>query len=234
MSSIRYVWDVATDTPCLEVDGGEAASVVTAEPHIYGPSVSLRRGEGTCYLHYDCVSSIRQETNDSQSITAVRDFGAFGTAMLPNAPSTGYAGGVRYMDGGTTLSLYVRHRMYGAAIGSWLSRDPVEDPLSPNPYIYVLNAPTNYVDPSGLYIPPRCRKWCKEESHHWFPTGLKTKITSRCTKVDPTFKINDYTTCLPKCSGPNLAKCKCNCGVHNYLHSGWHGTPGGLWNVTAQ
>jgi RHS repeat-associated protein len=42
------------------------------------------------------------------------------------------------------------NRQYNAALGRWLSRDPLEETMGANLYAYVGNSPTMYADPSGL------------------------------------------------------------------------------------
>ena len=50
--------------------------------------------------------------------------------------------------------VYLRARWYDATVGRFTSPDPVAPhlsyPQSINAYVYVLNNPVNYTDPSGL------------------------------------------------------------------------------------
>jgi RHS repeat-associated protein len=50
---------------------------------------------------------------------------------------------------------YLRNRVYDPSIGRFLTRDPlsgsVANPQTQNRYAYVLNNPTNRVDPTGLH-----------------------------------------------------------------------------------
>ena len=72
-----------------------------------------------------------------------------------------------------------RLRMFSSTQGRWLSTDPVhgcgQNPQGLNRYAYVLNSPTNWVDPRGgficavfctlgcLELPPPFDIWCEEE-----------------------------------------------------------------------
>jgi RHS repeat-associated protein len=54
-----------------------------------------------------------------------------------------------YTDAATSL-LFAPYRMYDAALGRWLSRDPIGEEGGINLYGYVGNAPVNWFDPLGL------------------------------------------------------------------------------------
>ncbi len=46
---------------------------------------------------------------------------------------------------------YNGSRMYNASLGRWMSQDPMGLLPDTNPYRYVGNSPTNFVDPSGMW-----------------------------------------------------------------------------------
>jgi RHS repeat-associated protein len=73
-----------------------------------------------------------------------------GTAPAP----WGFAG--EFQD--PTGLLYLRARWYDPTIGRFLTRDPLPGlpsvPASLNPYVYALNNPVLYTDPSGEFIVP--------------------------------------------------------------------------------
>ncbi|MCG8430842.1 MAG: RHS repeat-associated core domain-containing protein, partial [Candidatus Omnitrophica bacterium] len=57
----------------------------------------------------------------------------------------------REYDGETGLYHY-RARSYNPEVGRFMQRDPVGYAAGINQYTYCLNSPTNWVDPSGLYV----------------------------------------------------------------------------------
>ncbi len=63
-------------------------------------------------------------------------------------PLYGYAG--REPDPSSGL-VYMRARYYDAALGRFISRDPIGLSGGLNVYAYVGNNPVNYVDPDGLF-----------------------------------------------------------------------------------
>jgi len=78
-----------------------------------------------------------------------------------------------------------RFRMYSATQGRWLSTDPIhgcgQSPQSLNRYAYVLNSPTNWVDPSGGLI---CAFFC----------------SVGCVELPPPFDVWCEIECLDACS----------------------------------
>ena len=65
---------------------------------------------------------------------------------LPNCPT-------RTANSGTNITLY---RLQSPGLGRWLSPDPlggdITNPQSLNRYPYVLNNPTTFIDPLGLFM----------------------------------------------------------------------------------
>ncbi|MBI3465587.1 MAG: RHS repeat-associated core domain-containing protein, partial [Planctomycetes bacterium] len=93
----------------------------------------------TKHIDYDSFGRVIGVTNGSGQ-----------PSTLDSGPSTrlGYTG--REFDSETGLQ-YNRARYYDAAIGRWLSEDPIGFSAGdPNLYRYVRNNPENSADPSGL------------------------------------------------------------------------------------
>jgi RHS repeat-associated protein len=92
--------------------------------------------------------------------------------MSPSAASA-YDNVVLYCgyrwDGETGL-YHVRHRMYHATLGRWLQRDPAGYSDSASFYQYVVSAPVNARDPSGLRVVGSVE--CP--GGEWYVTGTKT------------------------------------------------------------
>ena len=117
----------------------------------------------TRYLHHDRLGSVDTVTNESGAVVQRLKYQPFGQRRYANAveeiPSAmsvatkeGFTG--HEMDDEVGL-INMRGRMYDAAVGRFLSPDPiVSNPLSGqsfNPYSYARNSPHGYVDPSGLF-----------------------------------------------------------------------------------
>ena len=123
---------------------------------------------GTCYLTVDHLGSTRLVTDAQGAVKRRTDYHAFGWEINPGygnrSSVTGYAatdefnpkftGKERDYESGLNLD-YFGARYLASAQGRWTSPDPYlgsmrpEIPQSFNRYAYVLNSPTNYIDPDG-------------------------------------------------------------------------------------
>jgi len=69
-----------------------------------------------------------------------------------------YVGQLGYYTDSETSEVYVRARTVQPANGRWVCRDPIAFQESLNLYLYTLNNPQRFVDPSGLFggpiVPP--------------------------------------------------------------------------------
>jgi len=129
-------------------------------------------GGGTDY-HYtrDHLGSVRELMNGSGTVVSRFSYDAWGVmAQTSGTVGTpfGYAGYQYHAASGLNLTLF---RAYDAALGRWLSRDPIFEEGGVNLYGYVGNSPINFSDPTGLAGlitkgPPN--KWVQTES---FPDG---------------------------------------------------------------
>jgi len=112
----------------------------------------------TAGYHSDGRGSVRLLSDGSGLPRDAYAHDAFGYPQGPvgaDANPYRYAGerGVRALPA-TTALYQMGFRLYDASTGRFLSRDPLigglGTPLSTNPYVYALNSPLQYVDPSGL------------------------------------------------------------------------------------
>ncbi len=75
---------------------------------------------------------------------------------------------------------YYRARYYDPEVGRFLSRDPLGLAAGPNPYTYVENSPTNYLDPSGQVVDicRSMRPWNDQcfVSHYWRGFGRTVDV----------------------------------------------------------
>ena len=128
----RFVHDEAIDSPLSIVD------VPNSESY---------------YYHKDHLGSITGLSDSSQNNVEAYSYDAYGKTVKSSSVETGntfaYTG--REMDDDDLY--YYRARYYDPTVGRFLSEDPI-GLLSGdhNLYRYVLNAPLNFRDPSGLEI----------------------------------------------------------------------------------
>ena len=96
----------------------------------------------------------------------------------------------RRLDAQTGL-FYFRYRYYGAVIGRFINRDPIEYRGSKgNLYCYVDGSPVAYVDPLGLVSIPQALRACASE-----PTFV-LKVKCICTLLPPDGKTcKSLTSC---------------------------------------
>jgi RHS repeat-associated protein len=143
----------------FNVAGGEegpSAQVVYTEALAPAPASTTIR-----YLHHDPrLGSVVAVTDQSGTLKEAFHYDPFGrrtdklNAPLLNGPIDVPAGFTGHDHDDELGLINLRGRMYDPAIRRFLSADPhVTDPLlgqSYNRYSYVLNDPTNLVDPTGL------------------------------------------------------------------------------------
>ena len=139
-----------------EVRGG------TTLKYVYGPSMdeplAVDNGTALSYFHADALGSIARTTDTAGVVTATRQYDAWGNLEL-GVETGGYAFTGREWDPETGLYFY-RARYYDAKSSQFLAEDPVDYRNGVSRYAYVLDQPTNLVDPTGL-VP--CPKDCPDD-----------------------------------------------------------------------
>jgi RHS repeat-associated protein len=151
--STRYALDMAGGLPEVIVvtTGGASTQYLQVAGQILAQYDSGTWG----YILPDHLGSVRAETNALGQVTVARDFDPFGVPLQADGGGPfGYTG--EWWDNQAEL-LYLRARWYASDIGRFTQRDPwtgdYEQPLTLNPYLYVLSNPVNQVDSSGLQVP---------------------------------------------------------------------------------
>ncbi|BDU19972.1 RHS repeat-associated core domain-containing protein [Dyella sp. GSA-30] len=103
------------------------------------------------YVYTDPQGTSLAEADAQGNITATFDYAPYGTIALgapPNGP--GYTG---HVDDPETNLIYMQHRYYDAAIGRFVSVDPVSPKAANvfafNRYDYANDNPARYIDPDG-------------------------------------------------------------------------------------
>jgi len=152
----NYIWDVNAALPRLAVERNGAGSHLRS--YAYGLNrLSMLAGGQHYYFHPDSVGSTINVTSSSGQTEWTYSYEPFGSAqtetkndpMAPDNPNR-FAGELLDTDTG----LYdLRARVYDPANGRFGSLDPRPvSQASPyeGSYVYALNNPTTWVDPSGL------------------------------------------------------------------------------------
>lgn len=120
--------------------------------YVYGPGITAPIAEidssgAKKFLHGDAIGSIVAVTDDLGAVAHRYGYGPFGEITNLTGAAFRYTG--QRLDPETGL-YYYRARYYNAAIGRFLSPDPIGYDDGPNLYAYVRNDPLNFIDPLGL------------------------------------------------------------------------------------
>ncbi len=148
----KYVYD--NEDIILETDEQDTVLArYTHGPGIDAP-ISIKRNGQSYYYIADGLGSIVKLTDAAGTVVNNYVYDSFGnivnkTEAVAN-PYT-YTGLEYDVESGL---YYYRLRYYNAAIGRFLSEDPLMS--DPNAYVYVGNNPINYIDPMGL---KRCNQF---------------------------------------------------------------------------
>jgi RHS repeat-associated protein len=142
-----FAYDAARLLEIVNMSGGEVARY-THGPNIDEP-LAMSRGATTDFYEADGLGSVSSLTDTSGALAETYAYDSFGNTV----GSTGtlrnyfqYAG--RELDTETNLYFY-RARYYDQNAGRFLSEDPDDFASGINFYTYVLNRPTDLIDPSG-------------------------------------------------------------------------------------
>lgn len=144
-------------TDGLEVLAELGDDLIVRATYLQGPGIdqvlALTRGEQTLYVHADRRGSIRALTDADAKIAGTYQYDAFGRILAQaGAVASPFHFTGREFDEATGL-YYFRARWYDPALGRFLTKDPqpgsIDEPLSLNPYQYVVNNPLRRIDPLG-------------------------------------------------------------------------------------
>jgi RHS repeat-associated protein len=153
-----------TGTSTYLYDGGDLLEELTTAP-TGGDAVETTAGgtvlnritaTGTAYLHPDANANIGEVTNPNGTLQTRHAYAPWGNHTTTNTGSATdpyrnrhtFAGatGVRDDNGGLTD---MRNRMYDPTLGTFISRDPLENSTH-DPYRYAGGNPVSRLDPYGL------------------------------------------------------------------------------------
>ena len=131
-----------------EVTSSESTDYLYAN----GMRIAKKTGATVKYFHSDHLGSTRLVTDSSGQPTFESDYKPFGQ----DANATGtekYTFTGQYSEADIGL-YYFGARWYDASLGRFISEDPIKGSMlssqSQNPYVYCMNNPLRYVDPSGM------------------------------------------------------------------------------------
>ncbi|MGB2662725.1 MAG: RHS repeat-associated core domain-containing protein [Candidatus Acidiferrum sp.] len=142
----------AYDGPSLieETNASGAAVARYAETFPTDEPLAMLRSSTTSYYEQDGIGSVTSLSNTAGALAQSYTFDTFGNQTASSGSLTNsfrYAG--REFDTETSL-YFMRARYFDPSTGRFLSEDPIGFAGGNDFYPYVLNRPTNFVDPSGL------------------------------------------------------------------------------------
>jgi RHS repeat-associated protein len=146
-----FTWDVAAALPQVLATSDGAA-------YLYGLGLLAQQQSGAWqYPLADGLGSLRQWTDAGGQVTYAARYAPFGSLLWQQGTAPAPWGFAGEMQDPTGL-LYLRARWYDPATGRFLTRDPFPGlavlPSTQHPYVYALNNPVLYTDPSGEFIVP--------------------------------------------------------------------------------
>jgi RHS repeat-associated protein len=145
--SIRYLhdgWDVIQERD-------DTGSILAS--YVHGLRIDevlgMQRNGEVYYFCHDRLGSITEVLDDSLNLVESTTYDAFGIPSAPSSVGNPFLFTGRAYEPESGL-YYYRARYYDPHLGRFLSPDPLRFIDGPNVYSYVLNNPTNLVDPLGL------------------------------------------------------------------------------------
>jgi len=119
-----------------------------------GRRVARRDVFTTYYLFHDHLGSLRTITSSSGSVVRNIDYYPYGTPFLNSGSTDDQHRFAQLQFDSESGLLHTLNRKYSGTLGRWLSSDAdpgrMSNPQTLDLYTYVLDNPTNLVDPSGL------------------------------------------------------------------------------------
>jgi RHS repeat-associated protein len=148
----------------VDTDGSEgAATLALSARYLWGPAVDQLLAQedvaGTVvkWMLPDQLGSTRDIVGNSGEVVSHFSYDSFGNVTLGNLSDTRYLYTCQEYDLRTGF-YYYDARWYDPRTATFVSLDPMGLRPDSNPYRYVGNSPTNYIDPTGF---------CEEEEQQY-------------------------------------------------------------------
>ena len=148
LSDRRFIW---VENELVEQRSGTSTTAVQR----YFPQ-GVRQGTNNYFYAKDHLGSIREVVDNSGAVVARYDYDPYGrrTKLSGSFDSDfGFTG--HYFHEPSDFH-FAPFRAYSAELGRWINRDPIQELGGVNLYGYVMNSPSNFVDPLGLKT---CGSW---------------------------------------------------------------------------
>jgi len=140
----EYAWDT------------QSSSWVLAAVYVHGIGIdntlTIERDGNVYYYHYDGYGSVSELTDEDGALAQAYEYDAWGIATIydpESAIENPYLYTGRRWDAAIGL-YYYRARHYAPTLGRFLQPDPIGYGDGTNLYVYVRNAPSVFVDPTGM------------------------------------------------------------------------------------
>jgi RHS repeat-associated protein len=184
-NTTTFTWDVNTSIPQVLDDEDFR--------YVYGLGRSAQVGAGTHYYLTDGLGSTMALTDDTGAVVNTYDYDVFGAERASTGTQDNdftFAG--EEVDESTGLQ-YLRARYYDVETGRFASTDPLSPVTGPNVYIYGLNQPTLFADPSGLISCGFCNKVKKAATGCASDPGGCAKSVAKAVATAPAKCLQDRT-----------------------------------------
>jgi RHS repeat-associated protein len=151
----RFVLDLARRMSQVLCETDESGTITAY--YIHGPRLVARIGADGSerYYHTNDLGTVVALTDETEGVADRYAYSPFGTLTVHEGATANpftYVGGLGVMAEADGL-YFMRARFYDPPAGRFLGKDPlqgsVDDPQTLHRYVYGLNAPVAYVDPSG-------------------------------------------------------------------------------------
>lgn len=152
----EYVNDVNRENTQVLSEYG--ADNVMRQTYVYGAAdtnnrISVEKGTETSYYLYDGRGSVSGLQSMGGTLTNSYRYDAYGNLTSGTPDGVNYYGYNAESTNTKTELQYLRARYYDAETGRFTTEDKdlgtTENPLTRNRYVYVLDNPLNYYDPTG-------------------------------------------------------------------------------------
>ena len=147
LGTTNYLYDGMDVIEDLDNSGNVLARYMHGA--VIDEDLSMLRGGTTSYYQADGLGSITSLSNGAGALANTYSYDSFGNSTASGGTLSNpfrYTG--REFDSETGVYEY-RARYYDQNLGRFISEDPIRFKGGDNFYDYVLNSPTNFMDPTG-------------------------------------------------------------------------------------